>query len=573
MERSQGGAGLLALEGRRNEMNGGPHGLNGHTDMYQDSELTARPANFVALSPLDFLARSADVFPDKVAIVERDRTITYAQFRDRVARFARALVALGLSRGDVVSVLAPNSAAMLEAHFAVPLAGGVLNAINTRLDGHGIATILAHAKAKVFIVHRTLAEVAQSALSRVNTRPHILVIDGTRQDIAALDGSGYAEALSGAVPLPWGGPTDEWESIALNYTSGTTGAPKGAVYSHRGAYLNALGNVITFGLRPNSTYLWTLPMFHCNGWTYPWAVTAVGARHICLPTIDPAEIFRLIAQHHVTHLCAAPVVLTMLIHAPEALSLRFSHGPVEVATGGAAPPSAVIAAMERMGFRLTHLYGMTECYGPSTSCVPQDDWHDLPQEERSRLMARQGVRNVTMQAQTVLDSATGKPVTADGATLGELVLRGNTVMKGYFRDQTETDKALADGWLHTGDLAVLHPDGYVEIKDRSKDIIISGGENISSLEIEEVLYRHPDVMEAAVVARPDERWGETPCAFVTLTPGTSNVSEADIINFCRENLARFKCPRTIVFGPLPKTSTGKIQKFQLREQARSLSPT
>ncbi|HWL68716.1 MAG TPA: long-chain-fatty-acid--CoA ligase [Geminicoccus sp.] len=531
--------------------------------------LAPRGANWTALSPLDFLDRSADVYPDKVAVVHDARQLTYAELRGRARRLAGLLRELGVGHGEVVSVLAPNVPEMLEAHFGVPLAGAVLNAINTRLDPQAVAGILAHAEARVFIVHVSLLPVAEAALGQGRDRPKLVAIGADPEACARLGAMDYDEALAGATPASWQGPRDEWDSIALNYTSGTTGNPKGALYHHRGAYLNALGNVITFGLRPESVYLWTLPMFHCNGWTYPWAVTAVGARHICLPQIDPARIFQLIREHRVTHLCAAPVVLTMLIHAPEAKSARFEHGPVEVATGGAAPPSAVIAAMERMGFRLTHLYGMTECYGPSTGCAPQEAWAGLPLEERGLLMARQGVRNLTMQAQTVLDTTTGQPVPADGQTLGELALRGNTVMKGYFKNPAETDRTLADGWLHTGDLAVLHPDGYVEVKDRAKDIIISGGENISSLEVEEVLYRHPAIMEAAVVARPDEKWGETPCAFVTLKPEAGEVTAEDVIGFCRANLAHFKCPRTVVFGALPKTSTGKIQKFELRERARA----
>ena len=533
-------------------------------------DLVRREANHVALTPLDFLARSADVVPDKVAIVDGDRRLTYAAFDERASRLAGALVARGLRDGDVVSVLSPNGAEMLEAHFGVPLAGGVLNALNTRLDAAAIALILRHARARFLIVHEALVRLGTAALAALEgPRPAVIVIGATAAEREAISAEAYETMLAGAPPHPRRSPADEWDSIALNYTSGTTGRPKGALYSHRGAYLNALGNVITFGLSPDSVYLWTLPMFHCNGWTYPWAVTAVGARHVCLPAVDPARIFRLIAEEGVTHLCAAPVVLTMLIHAPEAVGLRLPR-PVEVATGGAAPPSAVIEAMERMGFRLTHLYGMTESYGPSTSCYPQEEWSELPLDERARLMARQGVRNLTLTMQDVIDRETGMPVPRDGATLGELVLRGNTVMKGYLDAPEETDAALAGGWLHTGDLAVAHPDGYIEIKDRSKDVIISGGENISSLEVEEALYRHPAVMEAAVVARPDPKWGESPCAFVTLKPDADPLSEGDIIAFCRERLARFKCPRSVVFGPLPKTSTGKIQKYELRRLAAEL---
>jgi fatty-acyl-CoA synthase len=536
-----------------------------------DPSLAPREANFVPLTPIDFLQRSAEVYPSKIAIVNGADEITYAAFHARAISLANALHDLGVQRGETVSWLAPNVSSLLEAHFGVPMAGAVLNALNTRLDAAAIAFILEHAETRVFVVDTRLKEVARAALQRTSARPVVLLSGGDESEAAELGWQSYETVLAAARGTEWQRPRDEWESIALNYTSGTTGNPKGALYHHRGAYLNALGNVITFGLGPDSVYLWTLPMFHCNGWTYPWAVTAAGARHICLPVVDPAEIFRLIDEQRVTHLCAAPVVLTMLIHAPAEVKRTFTHGPVNVATGGAAPPSAVIAQMEEMGFRLTHLYGMTECYGPSTGCAPQDDWADLPLDERAVLMARQGVRNVTVSAQSVIDQATGREVPADGETLGELVIRSNSVMKGYLKNPSATDETLRDGWLHTGDLAVLHPDRYVEIKDRAKDIIISGGENISSLEVEEVLYRHPQVMEAAVVARPDPKWGETPCAFVTLKPeAAGTVTDADIIAFCRQNLAHFKAPKTVVFGPLPKTSTGKIQKFDLRKKAEGI---
>ncbi len=537
------------------------------------AELAKRAANHVALTPIDFLRRSAAVYPDKVAVVYGAVRRSWAEVERRARALASALAGAGVRPGDVVSVLAFNTPSMLEAHFGVPGAGATLNAINTRLDAPSVAFILEHAESRLLLVDRGLAGVARAALERMASPPRTIWIDDpAAQEVEPVGDLEYEDFLNSGDPgQPWRVPEDEWESIALNYTSGTTGNPKGVVYHHRGAYLNALGNVITFGLRPDSVYLWTLPMFHCNGWTYPWAVTAVGATHVCLRSVDPAAIFRLIAEEKVTHLCGAPVVLTMLIHAPDAVKRAFDHGPVQVATGGAAPPSAVIAGMERMGFRLTHLYGMTESYGPSTGCAWQEAWADLPLDERAVKMARQGVPNLTMSDQSVIDPATGREVPADGETLGELVLRGNTVMKGYLKNPAATDDTLRDGWLHTGDLAVLHPDRYVEIKDRSKDIIISGGENIASLEVEEVLYRHPHVMEAAVVARPDPKWGETPCAFVTLKPGSEGaVTEADVIAYCRDNLAHYKVPRTVVFGGLPKTSTGKIQKFVLRDQAKAL---
>ncbi|MGQ9367245.1 long-chain-fatty-acid--CoA ligase [Azospirillum sp. ST 5-10] len=536
--------------------------------------LDKRAANHVPLSPLDFLKRAATVHSGKVAVVYGDRRRTYADLHARAAALASALERAGVAPGDRVSALIPNTPAMLEAHYGVPGAGAVLNAVNTRLDAATVAFILEHAESRVLLVDRGLAGVARAALGRTKARPRVVWIDdphaGEAEPVGDVDYDGF---LAGGDPeRPLAGPRDEWDAIALNYTSGTTGNPKGVVYHHRGAYLNALGNALTFGLNPRSVYLWTLPMFHCNGWCYPWAVTAVGGRHVCLRQVDPPLIFRLVEEERVTHLCGAPVVLTMLIHAPEEAKRRFAHGPVQVATGGAAPPSAVIGRMEEMGFAVTHLYGMTECYGPSTVCVWQEGWDGLDLQERAVLMARQGVAMVTMAEQTVLDPDSGQPVPADGATLGELALRGNTVMKGYLKNPEATEATLRDGWLHTGDLAVLHPDRYVEIKDRAKDIIISGGENISSLEVEEVLYRHPAVMEAAVVARPDPHWGESVCAFVTLKPAAEGAVDAEaVVAWCREHLARFKVPRTVVFGPLPKTATGKIQKFALRDQARDLS--
>src|SRR5262245_22632880 len=470
--------------------------------------------------------------------------------------------------------MAPNVPAMLEAHYGVPMAGAVLNALNIRLDTRTIAFILQHAEAKLLIADAEFSDIVGPALALL-PRPIPVVdivdpfADPTRGG-ARLGAADYEGLLAEGDPeYEWPRPADEWQALALLYTSGTTGNPKGVVYSHRGAYLNALGNALTLGLTPRSVYLWTLPMFHCNGWTYPWAVTAVGGTHVCLRKVDPALIFRLIRRHGVTHLCGAPVVLTALIHAPEEVRIRPDH-VVEVATGGAAPPSAVIEAMEAMGFRVTHLYGLTESYGPATICAWQPEWDGLPVRERAAHSARQGVAYPTLDGLMGADPVSLRPVPRDGVTLGEVMLRGNTVMKGYLRNPSATEEALRGDWFHTGDLAVWHPDGYIEIKDRSKDVIISGGENVSSLEVEEVLYRHPAVMEAAVVAKPDPKWGETPCAFVTLRPDAARVTAADVIAWCREHLARFKAPRTVVFGPLPKTSTGKIQKYVLREQAKAV---
>ena len=535
------------------------------------SGLERNRANFTALTPLDFLRRSAEVYPEKAAVVHGDRTFTYRELEARCRRLASVLAKRGVGRGDTVAVMAPNVPALLEAHYAVPGLGAVLNALNYRLDAATIAFCLEHGEAKVLITDRELSPVIAKALERSKREIFVVDIDDPLASGGTLLGATtYEDWLATGDPaFEMPGPADEWDALALLYTSGTTGNPKGVVYHHRGAYLNALGNALAFGLSPDSVYLWTLPMFHCSGWTYTWAVTAVGATHVCLRKVDPALVFPAIEKHRVTHLCGAPIVLNMLVHAPESVKRRFAHR-VEVATGGAAPPSAVIEAMESMGFRVTHLYGLTESYGPATLCAWQDEWNALDLAARSRLMARQGVRYPTLADMQVGDPQTDAPVPRDGATLGEVMLRGNTIMKGYLKNARATEEAFRSGWYHTGDLAVWHPDGYIEVKDRSKDIIISGGENISSLEIEECLYRHPHVMEAAVVARPDEKWGETPCAFVVLKPGAPEVSGEEIQAWCREHIAHFKVPRTVVFGELPKTSTGKIQKFVLREMARAL---
>jgi fatty-acyl-CoA synthase len=533
--------------------------------------LAKNPANYVPLSPVQFLERSAFIWPEKIAVRHGSRTWSYREFEARCRRLASALAQRGIGRGDTVAVMAPNVPALLEAHYAVPALGALLNALNYRLDARTIAFCLQHGAAKALITDAEFAPTVKRALAELGRELLVIDIDDAEGPMGEALGSTRYEALleEGDPAFAWPGPVDEWDSASLLYTSGTTGDPKGVVYHHRGAYLNALANALAFGLKPDSVYLWTLPMFHCNGWTYTWGVTAAGGTHVCLRRVEPAKVFAAIRDQHVTHLCGAPIVLNMLVHAPPEAKLAFAH-TVEVATGGAAPPSAVIEAMEKMGFRVTHLYGLTESYGPATLCAAQDDWSALPLAERALRMARQGVPMPALAELKVADADTGAPVSRDGKTLGEVMLRGNTLMKGYLGNAKASAAAFRDGWFHTGDLAVWHLDNYIEVKDRAKDIIISGGENISSLEIEECLYRHPQVMEAAVVARPDAHWGESPCAFVALKPDAASVSAEDIVAWCREHLAHFKAPRTVVFGQLPKTSTGKIQKYVLRERAKAL---
>ncbi len=542
------------------------------TDNIFEQGLERSAANFRPLTPLTYLARAALVYADKAAVIHGETTHTYADMYRRCRRLASALKGRGIGVGDTVAVMSPNTPTMLEAHYGVPMSGAVLNALNYRLDADTIAFILHHGEARILLTDREYSPVISRAVAQLERDITVIDIDDPLAPGGDLIGEKTYEAFldEGDADEDWQGPADEWQGIALNYTSGTTGNPKGAVFHHRGAFLNALGNALVFGINSQSVYLWTLPMFHCNGWTFTWGVTAAGGTHVCLRAVDPPLIFDLIERHRVTHMCGAPIVLNMLIHAPAEAKQQFEH-VVEVATGGAAPPSAVISAMERMGFRVLHLYGLTETYGPATVCAWQPAWDELPTADRAAKMARQGVVYPTLEQLMVADSATMQPVPADSETVGELMVRGNTVMKGYLKNPDATSSALAGGWFHTGDLGVQHPDGYVEVKDRSKDIIISGGENISSLEIEEVLYKHQHIMEAAVVARPDERWGETPCAFVTLRPDADSMSAEDVIEFCRQNMAHFKVPRSVVFGPLPKTSTGKIQKFVLRDRAKELT--
>jgi fatty-acyl-CoA synthase len=537
-----------------------------------ERDLDPRSANHVALTPLSFLRRTAAVYPDKAAVIH-DRSYSYRELAERVRRLAAALAGRGIGEGDSVAVLAANTPALLEAHYAVPLLGAVLNALNIRLDGANIAFILEHCEAKVLITDREFADTVKSALAQLKTPLLVIDIDdplteaqgGHRGErLGALD---YEALLAEGDPeFPWRHPADEWQALAVNYTSGTTGDPKGVIYHHRGAYLNALGNLMTLGLHRDAVYLWTLPMFHCNGWTYTWAVTAAAGTHLCLRRAAPALIFEMIARHGLTHMCGAPIVLNLLTQTPAEERRALPH-EVVMATGGTAPPSAVIESLEALGFKVVHLYGLTESFGPATVCAWQNDWDRLDQSARAGKMARQGVNYLTQEKVAVIDPDSMTEVPADGRTLGELMLRGNTVMKGYLKNPRATKAALAGGWFHTGDLGVVHPDGYIEVKDRSKDVIISGGENISSLEIEEVLYRHDKVLEAAVVAAPDATWGESPLAFVTLKNGQAATAE-EIVAHCRDNMAHFKAPRSVVFGPLPKTSTGKIQKFVLRARAR-----
>ncbi|HJU33338.1 MAG TPA: AMP-binding protein [Hyphomicrobiaceae bacterium] len=536
-------------------------------------ELRKRPANFVPLTPISFLARAAAFFGDRVAVVHGQRSCTYREFYARARQLAHALTKAGIRRGDTVAILAANTPALLEAHYAAPMIGAVLNPINIRLDAASIAFCLEHGEAKLLLADREFHATIAPALERMGAKRPIVVdiADAETEGAPSFGGIEYEGFVASGDPaFAYPGPQDEWDSICLLYTSGTTGNPKGAVYSHRGAHLGALANALTFKLDHESRYLWTLPMFHCSGWTFTWAVTAAGGTHVCLRKVEPRRIFAAIAEHRITHMCGAPIVLNMLVHAPadakRPLPLR-----TKVATGGAAPPAIVIERMEAMGFEVLHVYGTTESYGPSTYCPPMSEWQDMPAGERYMRMARQGIPNPLIEQLTVAEPATLEPVPRDGTTVGEIMVTGNTLMKGYLKNEAATDEAFAGDAYHSGDLAAWHGDGSVEVKDRSKDIIISGGENISSLEVEEVLYRHPQVMEAAVVARSDEKWGEHPCAFVTLKPDSGPVSADDIIAFCRDNMARYKVPRTVIFGPLPKTSTGKIQKFVLREEAKKLA--
>ncbi len=536
-----------------------------------DTDLDKNPANHVALSPLGFLERAAAVYPKRLSVVHGKTRHTWAETYGRCRRLASALKRRGIVKGDTVAIMAPNVPAMVEAHFGVPMTGAVLNALNYRLDAATIAFILEHGEAKLLITDTEYSPVVKEALKLL--KREITVIDiaddlgpgGER--LGKLD---YEAFLTEGDPdAAWEYPADEWQAIGLNYTSGTTGNPKGVVTHHRGAYLNALGNILVWSLPSKPTYLWTLPLFHCNGWCFPWTLAALAGTNVCLRRVEAKAIFDAIADEGVTHLCGAPIVMGLLLNAKPEHKRDFAGRRIKMMTAASAPPATVIEGMESLGFDITHVYGLTEVYGPAVVCAWHEEWNALPAEEQARIKARQGVRYPVLEGLMVADATTLEPVPADGETIGEVFMRGNIVMKGYLKNRQATDEAFAGGWFHTGDLGVCHPDGYIELKDRSKDIIISGGENVSTIEIEGVLYRHPAVLEAAVVARPDEKWGETPCAFVTLKDGKTATAD-EIIAFCKANMASFKVPRTVVFGPLAKTSTGKIQKYVLRDKAKAL---
>ncbi len=526
-------------------------------------------ANYVPLTPLSFLDRTVSVYPKYTSLVHGELRFTWEETYERCRRLASALQKQGIKEGDTVSVMAPNIPAIYEAHFAVPMLGATLNTLNTRLDPEAIAFMLQHSEAKILITDTEFSPIVEKALSLLPEKPLVIDIDDSQSDVYGkpLGKYEYEDFIKEGDPeFEWKMPEDEWKAISLNYTSGTTGNPKGVVYHHRGAYLNSMSNIVDWEMPKHPVYLWTLPMFHCNGWCFPWTIAAAAGTSVCLRKVDPALIYDLIAQEKVSHFCGAPIVHNMLINAPESVRSKKQH-LVKGFIAGAAPPAAILEGMEKNGFKITHVYGLTETYGPSVVCEWHAEWDAFDSEERARLNARQGVRNHVLEGLMVADPLTLEPVTPDGETMGEIFMRGNNVMMGYLKNPKATEASFQGGWFHSGDLAVVHSDGYIEIKDRSKDIIISGGENISTIEVEDVLYRHPAVLEAAVVAKPDQKWGETPCAFVTLKEGKEATAD-ELIEFCREHMARFKTPRYVIFGPLPKTSTGKIQKFVLREQAK-----
>ncbi|MBA3903353.1 MAG: acyl-CoA synthetase [Rhodocyclaceae bacterium] len=537
-----------------------------------ETGLEKNAANYAPLTPLSFIERSASVYPDRTAVIHGGRRYTWSETYARCRRLASALAARGIGKGDTVAAMLGNTPEMYECHFGVPMTGAVLNTLNTRLDAEAIAFMLGHGEAKALITDREFSATIAGALAQAGR--NMLVIDVDDPEYAGPGervGSAEYEAFlaSGEPQYAWQGPADEWDAIALNYTSGTTGNPKGVVYHHRGAYLNAVSNIVSWGMPPHAVYLWTLPMFHCNGWCFPWTMAANAGTNVCLRRVEAKLILDAIREHKVSHYCGAPIVHSMLINAPAEWREGIDH-KVSALVAAAPPPASMIEGMERIGFDITHVYGLTETYGPAAVCSKHPEWNELGLDERTRLNGRQGVRYHLQEGLTVMDPDTMRPVPRDGEAMGEIMFRGNITMKGYLKNPKATAESFHGGWYHTGDLAVMQPDGYVKIKDRSKDVIISGGENISSVEVEDVLYRHAAVMAVAVVAQPDPKWGEVPCAFVELKEG-AGTTEAELIGFCRERMARFKVPKKVVFGPLPKTSTGKIQKFILREKAKSAS--
>ena len=540
---------------------------------HYETNLDKNNANFVPLTPLSFLERAKDIYPNYEAVVYESRKYTWSEVYKRCIKFASALEKIGIKTGDTVSVLAFNTPEIFEAHYSIPMVGAVINAINTRLDSKTISYILNHSEAKALIVDRQFYDVVKKALEDVKSKITIIDIDdkdANLKDSKKIGPLEYEEFLnSGDENYQWKAPKDEWQAIALGYTSGTTGNPKGVVYHHRGSYLMATGSAVAWNMPNKLNFLYTVPMFHCNGWCYPWTMSMIHGRVICLRNIDVKKIFELIDKYEVTHFGGAPIVLNMLANAPQDQQKKLKR-KVYVLTAGAPPPSIIFEKMQNLGFEVMHVYGLTETYGHILQCAWNEEWDELDQDNQNEIKARQGVRYPNTEGVVVMDPETMKPIPHDGKTMGEIMIRGNVVMKGYFKDKEATEKSMDGGWFHSGDLAVTHPSGYIKIQDRSKDIIISGGENISSIEIENTISKHPAVSLAAVVAKPDEKWGETPCAFVELIDGKSSTEE-EIIKFCRETLAGFKLPKKVVFAPLPKTSTGKIQKFELRKQAKELS--
>lgn len=539
-----------------------------------DDNLGQNPANYQSLSPLSFLQRAAEVYPDRLSVIHGQRSYRYSETYTRCIKLASALSKNGLGIGDTVAIIAPNIPEMLEAHYGVPMAGAVLNTINTRLDAATIAFIFDHGEAKAVLVDSEFSDVVREALKLCTTKPLVIDINDSEYSGGAPIGKIDYEAFiaQGDADFDWQLPQDEWQTISLNYTSGTTGNPKGVLYHHRGAYLLAMGNILTAAMPQHSRYLWSLPMFHCNGWCFTWSMSIIAGTHVCLRRVNAANIFSACIEHNVTHMCGAPIVMNMITNA-SAAEIKPLKNKITFFTAAAPPPATTLQAMEAAGFDVIHVYGLTETYGPAAINAWHEEWDDLAAEERAAIKARQGVSYPVLQGLSVRDPETMEEVPRNGEVIGEVMFRGNVVMKGYLKNPAATDQCFAGGWFHSGDLGVWHPDGYIQLKDRSKDIIISGGENISSIEVENTLYMHPDVLEAAVVAKPDDKWGETPCAFITIKASATTPSEQDIIDFCRSNLAHFKCPKTVIFTELPKTSTGKVQKFKLREIADSLQAT